>query len=58
MGSLKEANKKDLGLLCSFRLIYQTIVPTVHAEDLTQMYSYSVLVTKIYTAWFGLFYEE
>ena len=33
-------------------------VATVHAEGLTQMYSYSVLVTKIYSAWFGLFYEE
>ena len=46
MGSVKEANKKDFDLLCSFRLIsnnyYLNNVATVHAEDLTLMYSYSV----------------
>ena len=44
-GSVKEANKKDFDLLCSFRLIKQLLlnnVATVHAEDLSQMYSYSV----------------
>ena len=48
MGSVKKANKKDFDLLCkSFRLISNNKLllnkaAPVHAEDLTQMYSYSV----------------
>ena len=33
-------------------------VATLHAEDLTQNDVLIQCTTKIYTAWFGLFYEE
>ena len=42
MGSVKEANKKDFGLMQFQVDIKQNNVATVHAEGLTQMYSYSL----------------
>ena len=33
-------------------------VATVHAEDITQNNVLIQCITKIYTAWFNLFYEE
>ena len=44
MGSVKEANKKDFDLLCSFMLILNNVA-TVHAEDLTQN---NVLMQTVY----------